>query len=204
MNRVQLALFPSILLGILCIVFFASMANTTETVLAEAPTPTLSTPGVSPTAVQKAAAAKPTASQPAKDCTLPAKYPAAVRQWCSLIEKYAGQAGIDAKLIAAVMLQESGGNPKAYSKSGAVGLMQVMPRDGLAASFQCNGRPCFSSRPTMDELFDPEYNISYGVRMLAGLVQKTGSLRGGLRSYGPMDVGYYYADLVLKIYQNYQ
>ena len=102
------------------------------------------------------------------------------------------------------MLQESGGNPKAYSKSGAVGLMQVMPRDGLAASFQCNGRPCFSSRPSMEELFEPEYNISYGVRMLAGLAEKRGSLREGLRSYGPMDVGYSYADLVIGIMNGYQ
>ena len=201
MNRVQFAIFPSILLGILGIVFFAGLANTSETVLASAPTPTVFQAAVSPTSTA-------TPSNPAnrvpKDCSLPTKYPPTIRQWCGWIEKYAGQAGLDPRLIAAVMLQESGGNPNAYSKSGAVGLMQVMPRDGLAASFQCNGRPCFSSRPTMDELFDPEYNISYGVRMLAGLAQKTGSLRNGLRSYGPMDVGYYYADLVLKIYQNYQ
>jgi hypothetical protein len=201
MNRVHLAIFPSILLGILGIVLFASIANTDETVLASAPTPTSSQPAASPTPTS---APVDSAKQISRDCSLPTKYPPAIRQWCGLIEKYAGQAGLDPKLIAAVMLQESGGNPNAYSKSGAVGLMQVMPRDGLAASFQCNGRPCFSSRPTMTELFDPEYNISYGVRMLAGLSQRTGSLRNGLRSYGPMDVGYYYADLVLKIYQNYQ
>jgi soluble lytic murein transglycosylase-like protein len=111
---------------------------------------------------------------------------------------------MDANLVAAVMLQESGGNSKAYSTSGAVGLMQVMPRDGLAAKFQCAGKPCFASRPSMTELYDPDFNVSYGVRMLAGLVQKTGSTREALRSYGPMDVGYYYADKVLRIYQNYQ
>ncbi len=114
------------------------------------------------------------ANRSSQDCSIPAKYPSTIRQWCTLIENYAGQAGLDPKLIAAVMLQESGGSANAYSKSGAVGLMQVMPRDGLAASFQCSGRPCFSARPSMAELYDPEYNISYGVRMLAGLAQKTG------------------------------
>jgi len=39
--------------------------------------------------------------------------------------------------------------------------------------------------------------------MLAGLVGKTGNLRDALKSYGPMNVGYYYADKVLGIYQNY-
>jgi soluble lytic murein transglycosylase-like protein len=127
-----------------------------------------------------------------------------VRQWCDLIHKYANPVGLDDNLIAAVMWQESGGNPKAYSKSGAVGLMQVMPRDGLAAAFQCKTGPCFANRPSMDQLYDPEFNISYGVRMLAGLLEKNGTMREALQAYGPMDVGYYYADKVLKIFQDYQ
>ncbi len=204
MNRVQFAIFPSILLGILVIIFFASLANTSEAVLASASDSAAPQAAAISTTIKNTATPSSPANRVSQNCSLPSKYPTAVRQWCALIEKFAGQAGLDPKLIAAVMLQESGGNSKAYSKSGAVGLMQVMPRDGLAASFQCSGRPCFSSRPTMAELYDPEFNISYGVRMLAGLAQRTGSLRDGLRSYGPMDVGYYYADLVLKIYQNYQ
>ncbi len=102
------------------------------------------------------------------------------------------------------MLQESGGNADAYSKSGAVGLMQVMPKDGLAASFQCSGGPCFSARPSMQELYDPEFNISYSTHMMAGLIQKFGDVREALRAYGPMDMGYGYADIVLNIYQRYQ
>ncbi len=204
MNRVQFAIFPSILLGIILIVFFASLSNTPETVLASASDPTAPQAAALSTSVKKTATPSNPANRSSQDCSIPAKYPSTIRQWCTLIEKYAGQAGLDPKLIAAVMLQESGGSANAYSKSGAVGLMQVMPRDGLAASFQCSGRPCFSARPSMAELYDPEYNISYGVRMLAGLAQKTGSIRDALRSYGPVDMEYYYADLVLKIYQNYQ
>ena len=104
-------------------------------------------------------------------------------------------------LVAAVILQESGGDPQAYSHSGAVGLMQVMPRDGLATSFMCKNGPCFSDRPTIKELEEPEYNILYGTQLLSKLVQYHGSLREGLKSYGPKDVGYYYADIVLGIYQ---
>lgn len=139
-----------------------------------------------------------------QECSLPSRYPEAVRRWCSLIEIHAKKARLDPRLVAAVMLQESGGNPKAYSSSGAVGLMQVMPRDGLAAEFMCNGRPCFSSRPSMAELYDPEFNISYGVRMLAGLSGKYGNTRDALKAYGPMDRGYVYADKVLRILETYR
>jgi soluble lytic murein transglycosylase-like protein len=94
------------------------------------------------------------------------------------------------------MLMESGGDPEAYSASGAVGLMQVMPRDGLAASFECINGPCFASRPTIRELLEPGYNVEYGSQMLAGLIDRLGSPREALKAYGPMDVGYSYADRV--------
>jgi soluble lytic murein transglycosylase-like protein len=233
MTRIQLAIFPAILLGILAIVFVASLAKTSETVQAytdptslaplytNAPasatalvTATMNiqaAPPVPTAAIPQTASPNPTAqdTQPAAatqstDCSINKHYPASIRQWCVLIEKYAHTANLEPNLIAAVILQESGGDPKAYSASGAVGLMQIMPRDGLAASFQCGATACFASRPSMNELYDAEYNIAYGVRMLAALIQKNGSIRNALRAYGPMNVGYYYADKVLAIYQNYQ
>jgi hypothetical protein len=137
-------------------------------------------------------------------CSLSALYPDSIRQWCTLIEKYSQQNFIDPGLVAALMIQESGGDPNAYSSSGAVGLMQVMPNDGLAAAFQCATGPCFSGRPDIRQLQDPEYNIAYGTRMLSELIQKYGSIREALKSYGPIDVGYYYADLVLNIFNNYR
>lgn len=137
-------------------------------------------------------------------CSLPSSYPPAIQQWCQAIELSAQQVGLPAYLIAAVVLQESGGDPLAYSHSGAVGLMQVMPRDGLAADFMCINGPCFASRPTIAELQDPEFNLAYGSRMLANLYAKHGSYREALFRYGPMDMGYRYADLVLKIWENYQ
>ncbi len=137
-------------------------------------------------------------------CAVSDKFPDNIRQWCDLITRYAKEHGLEPNLVAAVMYQESGGQPEAYSHSGAVGLMQVMPRDGLAAKFMCASGPCFASRPTIEELKDPEFNVDYGTRMLAGLQSRLGSLRDALKSYGPKDVGYYYADIVLSIYENYK
>jgi hypothetical protein len=51
----------------------------------------------------------------------------------------------------------------------------------------------------MEELFNPEFNISYGTKMLSQLIDKYGDLRTALKAYGPKDVGYYYADIVLNI-----
>jgi hypothetical protein len=138
------------------------------------------------------------------NCGINDRYPQSIQQWCQLITLYADEYEMDPNLIAAVMLQESGGQHLAYSKSGAVGLMQVMPRDGIAASFICKNGPCFASRPTIEELQDPDYNVDYGTRMLASLNTRYGNIRDALKSYGPKDVGYYYADKVLSIYNHYQ
>jgi soluble lytic murein transglycosylase-like protein len=137
-------------------------------------------------------------------CTLPTSYPADILQWCDLIETSAKENNLPARLIAAVILQESGGDPQAYSSSGAVGLMQVMPRDGIASEFMCPNGPCFASRPTIEELEDPAFNVAYGSQMLAGLFQKHGSYREALFKYGPINMGYDYADIVLKIWESYQ
>lgn len=140
---------------------------------------------------------------PNGECRVNPAFPQAVWQWCGLITDQAEKRGLPPDLIAALILQESGGNPEAYSRSGAVGLMQVMPRDGLAAAFMCVNGPCFSNRPSTSELHDPAFNVSYGTKMLAGLFNRHGNFREALRSYGPMDVGYSYADKVLGIYQRY-
>ena len=192
---VQKALFPGILAGIISLVWLTNLiAN-----------PSLAFASNEPAAVE--AAAENTSKSDANangSCTLVNRYPESIRRWCGLVVKYAQASGLDASLVAAVMLQESGGNPDAYSKSGAVGLLQVMPRDGIAAGFQCANGPCFSSRPSMAELYDPEFNIRFGTQMLSGLINKNGSVREALRAYGPANVGYYYADKVMAIFQTYK
>jgi len=112
---------------------------------------------------------------------------------------------LDPDLVAALIWHESGGNAKAYSKSGAVGLMQVMPRDGLAAGFMCKDKPCFEDRPSIRELEDPDFNIQYGTRLLARLARHNrGNLRDALKDYGPMDVNYRYADTILGLFHSYR
>ena len=136
-------------------------------------------------------------------CQVSSDFPGSILEWCGLISQYAERNSLDPDLVAAVILQESGGQHLAYSHSGAVGLMQVMPRDGIAETFMCKNGPCFSSRPTINELQDPEFNIAFGTRMLAGLENRFGNIRDALKSYGPMDVGYAYADKVLAIHERY-
>jgi soluble lytic murein transglycosylase-like protein len=142
------------------------------------------------------------ANQSSGGCEISSNFPNSILQWCELITKYAHQRDLSPNLIASVMLQESGGNPKAYSASGAVGLLQVMPSNGLAAGFQCASGPCFANRPTITQLEDPEFNIQYATGMLENLLAKYGNIRDALAAYGPMNVGYYYADKVLSIYNN--
>ena len=137
-------------------------------------------------------------------CEVSGNYPEQIRQWCQLITAYSQANGLDPDLVAALVWQESGGDSLAYSKSGAVGLMQVMPRDGLAAAFMCINGPCFANRPSIQELQDPTFNVEFGTRMLGGLNAKYGDLREALKYYGPKDVGYYYADKVLGIYASYK
>jgi soluble lytic murein transglycosylase-like protein len=228
MISVQKAIFPGIVFGCLFLVFITGWIANPQIALASNPAGGAAGLGVqtgdepvlagAPVAevqaetqaeeqpVAQEAAAQPVEEAPAQpaECSLSPAFAASIQQWCRLIERYAGEHGVEPSLIASVMLQESGGNPDAYSKSGAVGLMQVMPKDGLAASFMCVNGPCFASRPSMDELFDPEFNVAYGVRMLAGLIQRHGSVREALRSYGPMNMGYRYADIVLNIQERYR
>ena len=141
------------------------------------------------------------ASAPAS-CTLDGSYPDTILRWCKSIIEHATYNNIDPNLVAAIILIESRGLPQAYSNSGAVGLMQVMPRDGLAESFQCQNGPCFADRPTMMELFNPDYNISYGTELLSDMYFQTNSLREALKRYGPANIGYTYADEVLQIYRS--
>lgn len=84
--------------------------------------------------------------------------------------------GVPAELIKAVVLAESGMNPKAVSKAGAQGLMQLMPAtaDELA----------------VEDPFDPADNIDGGTRYLAQQIKTFGSYRLAVAAYnaGPHNV----------------
>jgi len=76
----------------------------------------------------------------------------------NLIEKYADKNGLDSDFVRAVINQESGYNPNATSKCGAMGLMQLMPgtAQGLGVS----------------NAYDPEQNIQGGTKYLKGLMDR--------------------------------
>ena len=97
--------------------------------------------------------------------------------------------GVDSSIIFSVMYQESRFNPNALSGSGAVGLMQIIPRysaDRMA-------------RLGVTNLYDPASNILVGVDILAEYYHSCGSWVTALTRYrygttsGPSD----YANLIL-------
>jgi soluble lytic murein transglycosylase-like protein len=76
------------------------------------------------------------------------------------IQRAATAASIHAELVRAVIVVESGFNPRAISRRGAIGLMQLLP--GTARQYGA-----FNA-------FDPEQNISAGARYLAALLTRFG------------------------------
>lgn len=222
MQTARSAIFPAVIIGCLLVLWLGSQVTQSvaapqqpnvqynaylylNTIEQNNPTPTTPPPAELSSEITPASQEKPDKKKAqASNCQVSQQFPESVRQWCSLITKQARTNALEPNLIAALILQESGGDPKAYSRSGAVGLMQVMPRDGLAANFQCPNGPCFASRPTIAELQNPQFNVTYGTRMLASLISRYGSVREGLRAYGPAGMGYSYADLVISIWKRYQ
>ena len=78
-----------------------------------------------------------------------------------LISKYADKNGLDEDFVKAVINQESGFNPNATSRCGAMGLMQLMP-----ATAQGLG---------VTNAYDAEQNIEGGTKYLKGLLDRFGN-----------------------------
>ncbi len=80
------------------------------------------------------------------------------------IRKYSERHGVDPNLVRGLILQESYFDPRAKSRVGATGLMQIMPPTGkeLARKLRI---PFGESR-----LDNPEVNVQLGTRHLRGLI----------------------------------
>lgn len=74
---------------------------------------------------------------------------------------------LDPALVYAVIHSESSFDPRARSRAGAVGLMQVLPE--TAALLAKVGK---TRKPSVGELFEPETNLRYGQAYLAYLMAK--------------------------------
>lgn len=80
------------------------------------------------------------------------------------VKTYASEFGVPESLIYAVMETESAFNPKAVSRSNAIGLMQVKAEAAGKDVYQyIDAKP---GQPSLDELFDSEKNIRMGTAYL--------------------------------------
>jgi soluble lytic murein transglycosylase len=84
---------------------------------------------------------------------------------------------LDPMLVAGLIRQESGFEPKALSHAGAVGLMQLEPETGLKMARQ------LKVRYARARLTDPGYNLQLGSRYLANLIQSFGTPEAALAAY---------------------
>lgn len=81
---------------------------------------------------------------------------------------YASGGGISPDVVRAVMMTESGGNPKAVSPKGALGLMQLMPA---------------TARDLGVDPLDPEQALAGGRKYLEQMLSMFGNLPAALAAY---------------------
>ena len=121
-----------------------------------------------------------------------------------LISNASAQTGIDSRLLKAMIKAESDFNPRAVSKKGAMGLMQIMPENFKMLDLQ--------------NPFDPWQNIRAGARYFQHLYERfNGKLALSLAAYnaGPTAVDRYkrippyqeteeYVSRVLRYYRTFK
>lgn len=114
-----------------------------------------------------------TASAPASLATEPDLLPNGATDRKSLREmaaRIARRHGVAEPLVHAVIEVESRYNPKAVSRAGAMGLMQLMPKT--------------ADRFSVADAFDPVQNVDAGVRYLKELLERySGQVRLALAAY---------------------
>lgn len=114
----------------------------------------------------------------------------AVTSYAAFIDEAAQRFELPASWISAVLRAESGGDPRAVSHAGAMGLMQIMPAtwDELRVHHGLGADP-----------FDPRDNILAGAAYLRQLHNRYGSIRAMLAAYnaGPSRYEAYLAGTLL-------
>jgi soluble lytic murein transglycosylase-like protein len=130
--------------------------------------------------------------------------PADTTTYDRIIKEAARRHGIDFYLVKAIIQAESSFNPRAVSKKGARGLMQIMPENFPALNIK--------------DPFDPHQNIMGGTRYFRSLYDRyEGKLALSLSAYnaGPTIVDRYqrippipeterYVEKVMRYYRHYK
>ncbi|MGK6312133.1 lytic transglycosylase domain-containing protein [Neorhizobium sp. DT-125] len=84
--------------------------------------------------------------------------------YANLIEKYADEYGVPVELANAVVQIESNFRPTVKGKAGEIGLMQIKPATARLMGYE---GPDYG-------LYDPETNIRFGMKYLAGAHERGG------------------------------
>jgi soluble lytic murein transglycosylase len=103
------------------------------------------------------------------------RYPLAYEH---LIVGHARNYELDPALLAAVIYRESRFDPDARSRSGAIGLMQLLPDTAKGIALHTGGK-----RFVVEDLYDPEINVRYGAFYLRRLLVKYEDERLALAAY---------------------
>lgn len=118
-----------------------------------------------------------------------------VTRWRDTAAKYAAYWNVDAKVLLAIICQESSGNPDSVNPADpSRGLMQVTP--GALADFnRIVGRSY-----TFEQMFDPNLNVEVGTWYYATRLRSTKQQHTALAAYnaglGNVQAGLGYADKV--------
>lgn len=101
---------------------------------------------------------RPAWPQPPEPATLPGCAPLPVAALAPVFDRAAASYGLESSLLRAVARRESGFQPCAVSRAGAMGLMQLMPETAATLG--------------VEDPFDPEQSILGGARFLRFLLDR--------------------------------
>ena len=108
------------------------------------------------------------------------------RPYADQVTRLAGERSLPASLVFGIVHQESGFDPAAKSRSGARGLMQIMPSTGKELARRLG--MSFSTQ----RLFDPEYSLRLGTtyfRQMMGMFDNRVELALAGYNGGPGRIG---------------